>query len=66
LTGYQKAQWLLEMLFPYIGKRPIREVTPPELLSALRKIESRGHLETAHRCIAHTFELVISASRKQA
>jgi integrase-like protein len=24
-----KAQWLLEMLFPRIGKRPIREVTPP-------------------------------------
>jgi len=45
----QKAQWLLEMIFPYIGKRPIREVTPPELLSALRKIESRGHHETAHR-----------------
>jgi len=45
----QKAQWLLEMLFPYIGKRPIRDVTPPELLSALRKIESRGHHETAHR-----------------
>jgi integrase len=45
----QKAQWLLEMLFPHIGRRPIREVSPPELLSALRKIESRGHHETAHR-----------------
>ena len=37
-----KALWLMEMLFPYIGRRPIREVTPPELLSALRKIEARG------------------------
>jgi hypothetical protein len=45
----QKARWLLEMIFPRIGKRPIREVTPPELLAALRKIESRGHHETAHR-----------------
>lgn len=45
----QKAQWLLEMIFPRIGKRPIREVTAPELLSALRKIESRRHHETAHR-----------------
>lgn len=44
-----KAQWLLEMLFPRIGKRPIRKVTPPELLAALRKIEARGHHETAHR-----------------
>jgi hypothetical protein len=44
-----KAQWLLEMLFPRIGKRPIREVTPHELLAALRRIEARGHHETAHR-----------------
>jgi integrase len=44
-----KGQWLLEMLFPRIGRRPIREVTPPELLAALRKIEARGHHETAHR-----------------
>jgi integrase len=45
----QKALWLLEMLFPAIGKRPIREVTPPELLAALRKIEAKGFHETAHR-----------------
>jgi integrase len=45
----QKARWLLEMIFPRIGKRPIRAVTAPELLTALRKIESRGHHETAHR-----------------
>jgi len=45
----QKARWLLEMIFPRVGKRPIREVTAPELLSALRRIESRGHHETAHR-----------------
>jgi integrase len=44
-----KALWLLEMLFPHLGRRPIREVTPPELLSALRKIEARGHHESAHR-----------------
>ena len=25
----QKAQWLLEMVFPHIGRRPIREVSPP-------------------------------------
>jgi integrase len=37
------------MVFERIGKRPIREITAPELLSALRKIESRGHHETAHR-----------------
>jgi integrase len=44
-----KALWLMEMLFQHIGRRPIREVTPPELLAALRKIEARGHHESAHR-----------------
>ncbi|WP_045728250.1 integrase arm-type DNA-binding domain-containing protein [Xanthomonas sp. GPE 39] len=36
-------------LAPYIGERPIAEVTSPELLAALRKIEARGAVETAHR-----------------
>lgn len=35
--------------FPIIGKRPIVEITPPELLACLRRIEDRGHIETAHR-----------------
>lgn len=38
-------------LFPWIGKRPIIEITAPELLSALRRIESRGAIETAHRAL---------------
>ncbi|WP_078083879.1 tyrosine-type recombinase/integrase [Microbulbifer mangrovi] len=36
-------------LLPYLGKRPIAEITPPEVLRCLRRIESRGALETAHR-----------------
>jgi integrase len=36
-------------LFPYIGSRPIADIEAPELLKALRKIESRGAIETAHR-----------------
>ena len=35
-------------VFPYIGTRPIGEITPPEVLAVLRRIESRT-LETAHR-----------------
>ena len=34
--------------FPWIG-RPIEEITPPELLALLRRVEARGALETAHR-----------------
>ena len=36
-------------VFPWIGGRPIKELKAPELLSVLRRIESRGTLETAHR-----------------
>lgn len=36
-------------LYPAIGQRPISEITPPELLACLRKIESRGALEMAKR-----------------
>ncbi len=33
----------------YIGNRPITEVSAPELLAVLRKMEKRGAVETAHR-----------------
>jgi integrase len=36
-------------VFPWIGSRPIAEITAPQLLAVLRRIESRGALETAHR-----------------
>jgi integrase len=36
-------------LFPWIGKRPISEIKAPELLGALRRVESRGALESARR-----------------
>ncbi len=36
-------------LFPWIGQRPIAELKAPELLAALRRIEARGAVDTAHR-----------------
>lgn len=37
-------------VFPFIGHRPISEITPPELLSeCLRRIEQRGSLDIAGR-----------------
>jgi integrase len=44
-----KARWLLSLLAPKIGSRPIVEITVPELLAALRTVEQRGNLETARR-----------------
>lgn len=34
---------------PWLQKRPITEITPPELLRVLKRIESRGAIETARR-----------------
>ncbi|QDM26329.1 tyrosine-type recombinase/integrase [Tardiphaga sp. vice304] len=36
-------------VFPEIGRRPIAELEPPELLDMLRKVEKRGVNETARR-----------------
>lgn len=36
-------------LYPVIGSRPIANVTAPELLAALRRIEARGAIDIAHR-----------------
>lgn len=38
-------------IFPWIGPRPIAELTAPELLMVLRRIESRSVLDTAHRAL---------------
>ncbi len=35
--------------FPWIGRRPLAEITAPELLQCLRRVEARGAIETAHR-----------------
>lgn len=36
-------------IFPWLGKRPINEITAPELLSCLRRVEKRGTIELTHR-----------------
>lgn len=38
-------------IFPWLGKKPIAEITPPEILKSVRRIEDRGRLETAHRAL---------------
>ncbi len=44
-----KLEWLLRLVYPLLGDRPISEIEPPELLAALRTIERRGRYETAKR-----------------
>ena len=38
-------------IFPWIGGKPISDITPPHLLEVIRRIEERGALETAHRAL---------------
>jgi hypothetical protein len=55
-------------VFPVLGARPIAEITAPELLTMLRRIESRGALETAHRVktiCGQIFRYAISTGRAE-
>lgn len=38
-------------IFPILGARPIGQIEAPELLMAIRKIESRGSYDLAHRVL---------------
>lgn len=65
----KKQLWLLENnLFPYIGKAPISSISPPTLLDALRRIESRGALETTRRAkqvASQVFRYAIATGRAE-
>lgn len=45
------AAWLANDVFPYIGGRPVAEVTAPEFLRVARRVEERGAVESAHRIL---------------
>src|SRR5581483_6350434 len=40
-------------VFPWLGGRPVAEITPQEILLVLRRIEGRGVIETAHRALSN-------------
>ncbi len=40
-------------IFPWMGGTPIADVTAPQLLAVVRRIEERGALETAHRALGN-------------
>lgn len=48
-TSNKISKWLHHDVFPYIGKMPITTITPRDVLGALRHIENRGALDSAHR-----------------
>ena len=55
-------------LFPWLGKRPVADIKAPELLSALRRIEGRGAVETAHRAMQNcgqVFRYAVATGRAE-
>jgi integrase len=65
----KRQQALLEKdLFPYVGNRPIADISTPEVLLVLRKIENRGAIETAHRAkrlLGQVFRYAIVTGRAE-
>ncbi|MGE4072166.1 MAG: tyrosine-type recombinase/integrase [Lysobacterales bacterium] len=66
--GKQSPQWAIghsskiiarleRDLFPWVGARPIAEITAPELLQSLRRIEDRGAFETTHRALQNAGQI---------
>jgi integrase len=55
-------------VFPWIGERPIGEITARELLVILRRVEDRGAIDTAHRVhqnCGQVFRYAIATGRAQ-
>jgi hypothetical protein len=53
-------------LFPWLGHRPIAEIEADELLQSIRRVEARGALDTAHRCLqscGQIFRYAIATTR---
>ena len=40
-------------VFPWVGSKPIRDVSAPDLLTVVRRIEARGAAETARRVLQY-------------
>ncbi|MGQ0532573.1 MAG: tyrosine-type recombinase/integrase [Caulobacteraceae bacterium] len=61
-----KTRWLIDFARPQMGSRPVAEITAPEVLAVLRKIEDRGRYETARRLrsvIGSVFRYAIATGR---
>lgn len=66
---YKKALARLEKdVFPWLGGRPIAEITAPEILAVLRRIDARGARYTAHKAkseISQCFRYAIATGRAE-
>lgn len=67
-TYSERVLWRLERYaFPYIGAQPIAEITAPDLLAVVRRIEGRA-LDTAHRTLQNcgqVFRYAVATGRAE-
>jgi integrase len=59
---------LARFAFPYLGSRPVARIFAPDVLAMLRRIESRGTHETAHRTRAlcgRVFRYAVATGRAE-
>lgn len=47
----KRSEYLLSLLFSSIGRLPIVEIEPADVLAAVRRIENQGNLESARRTL---------------
>lgn len=67
-SAIRERRLLEKDLAPHIGGLPVSDITAPVLLAALRKIEARGAVETAHRArtlAAQVFRYAIATGRAE-
>ncbi len=63
-----KKRWLLNMAEADIGKRPIREISAKDILEPLRRLEKKGHYESAVRMravVGQVFRYAIATGRAE-
>ena len=48
-------------IFPRIGSMSVREITPPDVLEAIRRIEARGSMTMSHEVRNHVSEIFVWA-----
>jgi len=55
-------------IFPWLGSSPVADITAPQLLEVIRRIEQRGALETAHRALGNcgqVFRYAVATGRAE-
>ena len=63
-----KFEWLMALVMPKLGERPIGQITAAEILAVLKPVEARGNLETAKRLratIGAVFRFAVTTARAE-